>query len=512
MPSRVQIEARSLAVFDAVKSGHRVEDGLVELKADWPNPQRSARRLAGHANSAHGEGILWLIGLDEAKGAQPLRDVELAEWWVQVQTFFDRVTPILTDVVVHTEDGPIHALFFDTSLSPFVLKNSAYGKPGGGPVEYEVPWRDGTAVRSATRSDLIRLLAPVVQLPELEALSASVVLRIGDPAMNEKYEWYFRLELYVTPQIGTVVVFPVHRTRLEFSLDGGAFNPLVPAVLGYHVPTRSTFESGLETSRTRRLSRPRVQRPSFICPVASTALAATQCPCTACETACRCDYGTPFVPHIARGRFSWRRSSPPMPPMKTEGSAGRLIPTPVEYRRENGPWVCATTSSHPIRLVLCFVQRQPAKTGGGPQSRMTGRAQVKISRVRIENYRVHRDTTVELKDLTAFIGRNGAGKSSILYAIGFFYDVAGTLTLDDIHAGSDAEAAVTVTYSGLSDAEIEAFGLYVRDGRLTVIKRASAGQPGRYYGVVPQIPEFAELRALSGAQKQIDGYRALRGG
>jgi putative ATP-dependent endonuclease of OLD family len=135
---------------------------------------------------------------------------------------------------------------------------------------------------------------------------------------------------------------------------------------------------------------------------------------------------------------------------------------------------------------------------------------VKISRVRIENYRVHRDTTVDLKDLTAFIGRNGAGKSSILYAIGFFYEVAGTLTLDDIHAGSDAEAAVTVTYSGLSDAEIEAFGLYVRGDRLTVIKRASAGQPGRYYGVVPQIPEFAEVRALSGAQKQIDGYRALR--
>jgi len=137
---------------------------------------------------------------------------------------------------------------------------------------------------------------------------------------------------------------------------------------------------------------------------------------------------------------------------------------------------------------------------------------VKISRVRIENYRVHRDTTVELKDLTAFIGRNGAGKSSILYAIGFYYDVAGTLTLDDIHAGSDAEAAVTVTYSGLSDAEIEAFGLYVRDGKLTVIKRASAGQPGRYYGVVPQVPEFAEVRALSGAQKQIDEYRALREG
>jgi hypothetical protein len=245
MPSLVQIEARSLAVFDAVKSGHRVEDGLVELKADWPDPQRSARRLAGHANSAHGEGILWLIGLDESRGVQPLSDVDLAEWWAQVQTAFDRVTPILTDVVVHTEDGPIHALFFDTSLSPFVVKNNAYGKPGGGSVECEVPWRDGTAVRSATRSNLIRLLSPVVHLPELEALSASVVLRIGDPAANEKYEWNFRLDLYVTPQVGTVVVFPVHRTKLEFSLNGGASNPLDSAALTYYAPSRTTFESGL---------------------------------------------------------------------------------------------------------------------------------------------------------------------------------------------------------------------------------------------------------------------------
>jgi len=39
--------------------------------------------------------------------------------------------------------------------------------------------------------------------------------------------------------------------------------------------------------------------------------------------------------------------------------------------------------------------------------------------------------------------------------------VAATLTLDDIHAGNEAEVAVTVTYSDLSAAEAEAFDLYV---------------------------------------------------
>lgn len=135
---------------------------------------------------------------------------------------------------------------------------------------------------------------------------------------------------------------------------------------------------------------------------------------------------------------------------------------------------------------------------------------MKISRVEIENYRVHRNTVVDFADLTAFIGRNGAGKSSILYAINFFYDVAGTLTADDIHAGADAEATITVTYSGLSEAELVEFGLYVRDGGLTVIKRARAGQPGRYYGIVPQLPEFVEIRAVAGAREQNAAYKALR--
>ena len=135
---------------------------------------------------------------------------------------------------------------------------------------------------------------------------------------------------------------------------------------------------------------------------------------------------------------------------------------------------------------------------------------MRIARVSIENYRVHRDTTVELADLTAFIGRNGAGKSSVLYAIDFFYDVSASLTTDDIYAGEDAEVTVAVTYTDLSDAELREFELYVRDGQLQVIKRARAAQPGRYYGVVPQLAEFAEIRNTAGAREQTRAYNELR--
>jgi len=135
---------------------------------------------------------------------------------------------------------------------------------------------------------------------------------------------------------------------------------------------------------------------------------------------------------------------------------------------------------------------------------------VKISKVNIVNYRVHRNTTVNMDGLTAFIGRNGAGKSSVLYAIDFFYNVSAVLTGDDIYAGADEEVAITVTYSELSQVELDEFGLYVRDGGLTVIKRARAGQPGNYYGIVPQLPGFVEVRASSGAVPQRTAYAALR--
>ncbi|MHB8160269.1 MAG: ATP-dependent nuclease [Thermoleophilia bacterium] len=136
---------------------------------------------------------------------------------------------------------------------------------------------------------------------------------------------------------------------------------------------------------------------------------------------------------------------------------------------------------------------------------------VKISQIHIENYRLHRDTAVNLEGLTAFIGRNGTGKSSVLYAIDFFYDVSAVLTDDDIYAGADEEVAITVVYSDLSQAELAEFELYVRDGVLTVIKRARAGQPGRYYGIVPQLPEFVQVRATRGAVPQRTAYNEVRG-
>lgn len=60
-----QIESWALRVIDCVKNGQPNEDFLVELKTEWIDTKKAARIIAGHANAARGENILWLIGVNE---------------------------------------------------------------------------------------------------------------------------------------------------------------------------------------------------------------------------------------------------------------------------------------------------------------------------------------------------------------------------------------------------------------------------------------------------------------
>lgn len=246
--NRQQIEAWALEIAEGVTAGTRVEDSLVELKANWPDTEKAARRIAGHANAARGESILWIIGLDESKGVCDFDDSELAEWWAKVQSCFDGLIPGLTDVVTRTPDGPIQLLYFDTSASPFVVKNPRYGTKGGGPVEREAPWRDGTRIRSATREDLIRILVPLTPLPDIEFLEGYVEVESKEP-LNTSYgetaerdqtephlAWRVRITMYVTPKKDDLVVLPVHRTRLTLQITSDKANELETLNIHYSCP------------------------------------------------------------------------------------------------------------------------------------------------------------------------------------------------------------------------------------------------------------------------------------
>jgi hypothetical protein len=209
-----RIESWALGVAARVQEGLKVEDSRVELKRDWPMAEKAARQLAGLANAARGSEVLWIIGLDENDGVTGVEARELSDWWSMMQAQFDGITPSLTDVAIRMDGKSLWALAFDTSRAPFVVKNSMYGKSGGGAVSREVPWREGTAVRSATRNDLIQLLTPIAALPEIEILDWRMHLVFYKPNMGvgqpSGVDFNISVPMYVTPR-STPTIIPFHR-------------------------------------------------------------------------------------------------------------------------------------------------------------------------------------------------------------------------------------------------------------------------------------------------------------
>lgn len=68
-----------------------------------------------------------------------------------------------------------------------------------------------------------------------------------------------------------------------------------------------------------------------------------------------------------------------------------------------------------------------------------------IERIEIKNFRSLETVQVDCEELVAFVGRNGSGKSSILYALDTFYDVSAPITNEDFYnRDTDREIVIRV--------------------------------------------------------------------
>ncbi len=209
----VEIESWVLAVIQQVEDGQPNEDARVEMKAEWIDSFKASRQIAGHANAARGDPILWLIGVDQETGVVGVDHKELATWLPKISSRFDGVAPDISDINVPYRNKTVVALLVSTERAPFVIKNPDFGSKSGVSIAFEVPWRDGTTTRTATRSDLIQILVPKLALPEIELLDTELSL-----SKHDKYRWYLKMELYITPKIGSFVVIPFHRCEVELIL------------------------------------------------------------------------------------------------------------------------------------------------------------------------------------------------------------------------------------------------------------------------------------------------------
>jgi hypothetical protein len=212
--SRKQVQLWIHEIIDRVKSGHKVEDDEVELKANFISSYQAARRIGAHANMIR-DPILWLIGVDEDKGVVGVDPTEFASWWAQVKSHFDTVAPTLFYHMELTIDGmPVTALYIDTQDAPFVVENPDKGKA----MRLEVPWREGASVRQASRRDLLRIFVPKSATPNFQILSASV----SEQNQANGSAFVLKAQIYVIPTQRQRIVVPLHTcsARIQVSAPG----------------------------------------------------------------------------------------------------------------------------------------------------------------------------------------------------------------------------------------------------------------------------------------------------
>ena len=136
-----------------------------------------------------------------------------------------------------------------------------------------------------------------------------------------------------------------------------------------------------------------------------------------------------------------------------------------------------------------------------------------IKSVEVKNFRSIREASLNCDNLTAIVGRNGAGKSSFLYAIDAFYDIAAPITEEDFFDRDIASPIeIRVTYGDLRDDEKEEFQPYIKDDKLIVTKRISSENARivqRYFAAALQIPQFAEIRGKPGKRDRVSAWNEL---
>ena len=125
-----------------------------------------------------------------------------------------------------------------------------------------------------------------------------------------------------------------------------------------------------------------------------------------------------------------------------------------------------------------------------------------ILRIEIANFRALKQVDIQCDSLLAILGRNGTGKSSVLYALDAFYNVSAQFNeFDYFDKDTSNEITIRVTYGDLRDDETIEFSPYLSDNKLIVTKVINSGG-SKYYAASRQLPEFTDMRKLDATPKK----------
>lgn len=185
------------------------ESDRVEFKSQVTDPVKLARQIAGHANSARGEWILWILGVDDKLGLVGIPGLEWAKLWPQIESCFNGNPPRPVIVSFQENGKTLTAVAFETTLPPYVVSNPNHDR-------LEVPWREGTRVRSARHSDLLLLLGSTSAIPEMEIVRTSPLKR-RDEFVEPRANYSFEADLYFIPKSRNRVAIRVELSEISIS-------------------------------------------------------------------------------------------------------------------------------------------------------------------------------------------------------------------------------------------------------------------------------------------------------
>jgi hypothetical protein len=247
-----QLEGLVLAAIDRARAGNPTEDDRIEFKREWPDVGK-VRQLAGAVNRANGSYVVYIVGTDERGVIFPLGSTDVADWWAQFSSKFDGVPPDLVNHINVPIDGAnsVTALEFGTERAPYVVKVDKGGSP-----EREVPIREGTRTRSATRTELLRMLRPQASVPPALPLTGMVKADFytDDEGGGDRCVIFGTATVFLEHTSPSAIMLPSHDIAVTIEADGRVF-PLpgqlvpskagqVPPAFGVHVQRDGVFATG----------------------------------------------------------------------------------------------------------------------------------------------------------------------------------------------------------------------------------------------------------------------------
>ena len=138
---------------------------------------------------------------------------------------------------------------------------------------------------------------------------------------------------------------------------------------------------------------------------------------------------------------------------------------------------------------------------------------MRIRSLRVRNFRSILDETLHCEALTTLVGPNGSGKSTFIRALDLFYAPSPQLSLDDFYnRNGNGDIEIEVTFCDLTPEEKERFKSRMNGNELSVLRSFSSGggrSSGKYFGVMPQNPDFVAVRAVAG-RDLLARYNSLR--